>query len=317
LPLPRRAPHRGSVDVDQVAVELYGLAPDEFTAARNQVARIAKDHGDVRGSAAIKALRKPTLAAWLANQLVRTDPDGINDLTELGEQLRAAHLAADGARLRQLTERRHRLVRDLVKTARDHAATLGHTVSGPVAERLSETLDAALVDPGAAQLLRTGQLTSALRHVGFGVVDETGEPAKLAPIAPRIVRRAPAPKTPAKPSVGKPAAKRRADAVDQTMQRRRAVLQARAAELEAAYDDAEAARAGAESEVDAQQHLLSDLAETIERLTEELDHARRRLRAAQRDTSRLERRLAIATRDATGAQRRLEAGRQRLANLDS
>jgi hypothetical protein len=304
------------VNLDQVAVELYGLAPDEFTAARNQIAKTAKDHGDAPGSVAITALRKPTLAAWLANQLVRTDPDGINDLTELGEQLRAAHLAADGARLRQLTERRHRLVRDLVKTARDHAATLGHTVSGPVAERLSETLDAALVDPGAAQLLRTGQLTSALRHVGFGVVDETGEPAKLAPIAPRIVRRAPAPKTPAKPA-GKQAAKRRADAGDQPPQRRRAELQTRADELQAAYDEADAARAGAESELDAQQHLLADLAQTIERLTEELDHARRRLRAAQRDTSRLERRVAIATRDATGAQRRLQAGRQRLANLDS
>ena len=315
LPFPASRAHRGGVDVDQVAVELYGLALEEFTAARNQAAKTARDHGDARGSAAIKVLRKPTLAAWLANQLVRADPDGINDLTELGEKLRAAHLAADGARLRQLTDQRHRLVRGLVKTARDHAASRGHAVSGPVAERLSETLDAALVDPGAAQLLRSGQLTSALRHVGFGVVDETGEPAQLAPIAPRIVRRTLAPKTPAKPS-GKRAAKRRADAGDQTLQRRRAELQAHADELQAAHDAAEAARAAAESELDAQQHLLADLAQTIERLTEELDHARRQLRTAERDTARLERRLAIATRDATGAQRRLEAGRQRLANLD-
>jgi hypothetical protein len=63
--------------------------PDEFTAARNATAKAAKDAGDARGSAAITALRKPTLAAWLANQLVRADPDGIHDLTELGEQLRA------------------------------------------------------------------------------------------------------------------------------------------------------------------------------------------------------------------------------------
>jgi hypothetical protein len=53
----------------------------------------------------------------------------------------------------------------------------GRTVTAAVAERLAETLDAALVDPGAAQLLRGGRLTSALRHVGFGVVDETGQPA--------------------------------------------------------------------------------------------------------------------------------------------
>jgi hypothetical protein len=48
----------------------------------------------------LKALRKPTLAAWLANQLVRTDPGQVNDLTELGDQLREAHLSADGPRRR-------------------------------------------------------------------------------------------------------------------------------------------------------------------------------------------------------------------------
>jgi hypothetical protein len=305
------------MDVDQVAVQLYGLALDEFTAARNAAAKAAKDAGDTRAGTAIKALRKPTLAAWLANQLVRAAPDGIHDLTELGEQLRGAHLAADGARLRHLTEYRHRLVRDLVTTARDHAAVRGQAVSGPVAERLAETLDAALVDPGAAQLLRTGQLTSALRHVGFGVVDETGEPARLAPVAPRIVRRTPARKTSPKPAKKQPEARpKRADTAQDTLRRRRAELQARAGELQLAYDEAEADRADAESKLDAHQQHLADLEQTIQRLTDELEHARRQLRAARRDTRRLERRLTIADRDATGARRRLEAGRQRLANVD-
>jgi hypothetical protein len=84
-----------------------------------------------------------------------------------------------------------------VKTARAHAKDRGRPVSDTVAERLTEALDAALIDPGAAQLLRSDQLTSALRHVGLGVVDETGAPAKFAPIKPRAVRSAPA-KAPAK-----------------------------------------------------------------------------------------------------------------------
>ena len=58
------------VDVAAAALELYGLPPEEFTAARNQVVKQAKDAGDVGSSAALKALRKPTLAAWLANLLV-------------------------------------------------------------------------------------------------------------------------------------------------------------------------------------------------------------------------------------------------------
>lgn len=65
-----RAGHCEEVDLDAVAVELYGLTPDEFTAARNQLAK----NVDGAAAAAIRALRKPTLAAWLANLLVRTDP---------------------------------------------------------------------------------------------------------------------------------------------------------------------------------------------------------------------------------------------------
>ncbi|MFG1626762.1 hypothetical protein [Kribbella sp. NPDC049227] len=176
------------MDVDAVAVELYGLTPEQFTAARNAA---AKDGGDASTGEAIKTLRKPTLAAWLANQLVRADPDGVNDLTELGEQLRQAHASGDGTQLRRLTPRRHSLVQRVVQTARDLAREQGRPVSEQITQRLTEALDAALVDPGAAQLLRSGQLTSALRHVGFGVVDETGEPAQLAPVTPRVVRSRP------------------------------------------------------------------------------------------------------------------------------
>ncbi|WP_405065015.1 hypothetical protein OG558_23975 [Kribbella sp. NBC_01510] len=184
------------VDVAAAALELYGLPPEDFTAARNQVVKQAKDAGD-SSRAAVKALRKPTLAAWLANLLVRIDPDGIAELTDLGEELRQAHVSRDGRRLRELTLRRHGLVHKLVTTARAQARVQGHAVSAPTEQRLTETLDAAVIDPGAAQLLRTGQLTSALRHVGFGVVDETGDPAQLAPMKPRVVRTSP-PKPPRK-----------------------------------------------------------------------------------------------------------------------
>ena len=180
------------MEVDAAVVELYGLPPEQFVAARNRLAKAVRDRGDEAAAAAIGALRKPTVAAWLANQLVRADPDGIHALTELGERLRQAYLTADSASRRELTRRRHVLVGDLVQAASRRAAG-GRRVTGQTAERLTETLDAALVDPGAAQLLRTGQLTSALRHVGFGVVDENGDPARLAPIRPRVVRRAPPP----------------------------------------------------------------------------------------------------------------------------
>jgi hypothetical protein len=291
------------VDLDAVAVELYGLTPDEFTAARNQ---LAKTVGGQTG-AAIKALRKPTLAAWLANLLVRTDPDGVNALTELGEQLRAAHLSADGATLRSLTPKRHALVKELVASDRAEAGRLGRSIAPAVVDRLTETLDAALIDPGAAQLLRTGQLTSALRHVGFGVVDEAGEPAKLAPMKPRAVRKAPVKKT----------TKAQQSGAERALQRRRAELQTHADEVEQEFQQAEKERAEAESVLDAHQHHVTDLQATIDRLSEELDQARQQLKTTQRETARLERALDRATRAAALTRRRRDAQLERLAAFDA
>jgi hypothetical protein len=38
--------HCGGVDIDRAVLELYGLAPEEFTAARNALVKAAKDAGD-------------------------------------------------------------------------------------------------------------------------------------------------------------------------------------------------------------------------------------------------------------------------------
>ncbi|MFD6056382.1 hypothetical protein ACFWE1_17565, partial [Agromyces sp. NPDC060279] len=126
------------MDVDAV-VELYGLPPERFTTARDRLATALKEAGDASGSAAVKALRKPTMAAWLANHLVRVAPDQIAVLTEFGDELRAVVLAGDGTRLRKLTPRRHDLVQRLVATARSEAAATGRAVTPTVAERLAET----------------------------------------------------------------------------------------------------------------------------------------------------------------------------------
>ncbi|GAA3558654.1 hypothetical protein [Kribbella ginsengisoli] len=295
------------MDLTRVAVELYGLTPEEFTPARSRLAKSA----DATTAAAIRALQKPTRAAWLANLLVRTDPDGVNDLTELGEELRAAHLSADGPRLRALTRKRHALVRQLVASARREAKQLGRTVTPTVADRLTETLDAALVDPGSAQLLRSGQLTSALRHIGFGVIDETGQPAKLPPTKPRAVRSTPAKKT----RTARTEAGPDHSGAEHALQRRRAELQTRANEVENDYREAEQKRSEAEAALDANQHHVADLQATLQRLTDELDHTRQQLQSTQRETSKLERALDKATRAAASAERRRNAHQQRLTAL--
>ena len=63
------------VDVDAV-VELYGLPLTASLLPAIGWPLELKDRGNTSRSAAVKALRKPTTAAWLANHLVRVAPTG-------------------------------------------------------------------------------------------------------------------------------------------------------------------------------------------------------------------------------------------------
>jgi hypothetical protein len=178
-----------------------------------------------------------------------------------------------------------------VQTARDLAQEHGRPVSDQIAQRLTETLDAAPVDPGAAQLLRSGQLTSALRNVGFGVVDETAEPAQLAPVKPRVVRSRPKP-----PATRATKPGRKPSTVDATLRRRRAELESRAQEAKTDYTAAEAERVDPEAHLDAHEHLIADLTTTVQRLNDELEQPRQQLRDANRRTKRLKAARDRATR---------------------
>ncbi|MGV9626683.1 hypothetical protein ACWDTB_08880, partial [Streptomyces sp. NPDC003487] len=110
------------MDLDTVADELYGLRPEDFTAARNARAAEARKAGDRALAGEIARLRRPSLSAWAGNLLVRERPDAVAPLLELGEGLRQAHRELDGGRLRELTRRQGSLVSALARQARQLAA---------------------------------------------------------------------------------------------------------------------------------------------------------------------------------------------------
>ena len=64
--------------------QLYQLSLDEFTAARNALAK-------QRGDAAIKKLEKPTLAAWAVNQLYWRERKLYDEVIKTSTQVRTAH----------------------------------------------------------------------------------------------------------------------------------------------------------------------------------------------------------------------------------
>ncbi|MFB7981583.1 hypothetical protein [Streptomyces vinaceus] len=168
------------VDVDVVADELYGLAPERFTEARDERAARARKAGQAGAAKAIAGLRRPTRAAYASNLLVRRRPEEVAAFLELGEALRGAQRSLDGSRLRALSHQRHAVVAALARTARQLAEEEGRALGEGVAHEVEQTLHAALADPGAAEQWSGGRLSTGLSPpVGF-----TGLPEK-APVRPR------------------------------------------------------------------------------------------------------------------------------------
>ncbi|MGI5478999.1 hypothetical protein [Streptomyces lavendofoliae] len=170
------------MDLESVAEELYGLRPDHFTAARDARAAEARKAGDRVLADAVRSLRRPTLAAWVSNLLVRERPDEARSLAALGDGLRRAHHELDGERLRELSRKQHAVVTALARQARQLAADAGQPVGDPVQQEVEATLHAVLADPAAAGEWAAGRLVKPLSApVGFD--------AALTDVAPERQRR--------------------------------------------------------------------------------------------------------------------------------
>ncbi|MFD5322031.1 hypothetical protein [Streptomyces sp. NPDC127098] len=150
-------------NLDDVPDELYGLAPEEFTARRDAAAASARRAGDRELARRVKALRRPTLAAWASNLLVRVHADEKERFLALGEALRQAQEQLDADRLRELLAQRHTLVAALAEQAADAAAEAGHRLGEAARRDVEGTLLAALADPEAARAWSAGHLTHPLR----------------------------------------------------------------------------------------------------------------------------------------------------------
>jgi hypothetical protein len=277
------------VDFEEAADALYAAPAADFIARRNELAKRLKADGDPDGSTRLKALRKPTVAAWITNLVSRKAPDELDDLLALGDEFREATADLDGDRLRDLTPRRHQLLDKLAKEAAQLAGEEGQKISADVGQKLRETLDAALVDPAAGDAVREGRLSSALRHVGFGVVDENGEPSNVTPLTDER-RQAARDRRKAKQAESDSAQEQHeASQREQAEQEEREA--AERAKAREAFEDAVAAAQTAEAKVedldtqlDRAREALSEAQALVHRLGAELDEARRSARDAQKES---------------------------------
>lgn len=288
-------------DLLEIADELYALPLAEFTPARDARVR------ELRGTplaAPVKALRKPSTAAWVVNLLVRREAAQVEQVLSVGAALREAQQAMSAGELRALTRQRRQVTAAVTTQARRLAAEEGLRVTEAVAEQVEGTLTAAMVDEGCGRAVRSGLLVGALTTTGVEAMSADDVARSLA--VPEALgfsatpREAPVPGPPELHVVPDPdrAAKARAAAEER--------LAAAAEDHEAAratFDEAsgeverlEASQLQVQAEIDELRRRMADLEDRSEALEEDLAEAEE-----VRDGAAAELRTATAERDAAQA----------------
>jgi hypothetical protein len=158
------------------AAELYRRPRDEFVQARSALARRLRQAGDREAADAVARLRRPSLGAWVVDQLAATAPDLVADLLAAATDAMEAQrsIAGDGGQaLREASSRVHALLDEVGRRSRAVIEAAGHPVTEATLSRARTTAQAAAGGGRAErQALLCGTLDRDLDPSGFGLPDE-------------------------------------------------------------------------------------------------------------------------------------------------
>ncbi|MEO8966014.1 MAG: hypothetical protein ABI355_00375 [Solirubrobacteraceae bacterium] len=153
--------------------DLYGLPLERFVTERAALTKALRTAGSRERATEVASLRKPSVAAWAVNQLVRAHRREVAALFAAGDGLEHAQAklltgGGDAQALRAAVERERGTVDELTGLARGLLSSDGHQLTQTTLARVSESLHAAALDPDARAQVRDGCLARELRHIGLG-----------------------------------------------------------------------------------------------------------------------------------------------------
>jgi hypothetical protein len=291
------------MDLSSIAQDLYAAPPAEFIEARTDSVAAARAAGDSELSKAIGALRKPSAAAAAVNLLARHSEELLQEVVDLGDELRAAQEHGDGQRLRALNEERKALLKRVAAEGAELAEEHDLSYGPAVARGVDETIKAALADPRAAEAVQAGLLVTALSGAGLGFIDLADSVAlpnfELKPRESQPKER----RLRAVPDLPDPSTAR-LDAAREAL--KDATELAETAETD--LDESEAAR-------DANESTRTELHKRLDALKQELKELQDEVSAADDAVRDLDRAVVQATKARDAAHKELTRAKERLDRL--
>ena len=167
-------PHSGEID------RLYSLPLEEFTRERDELAKRLRKGGDRDSAATIKALKKPSVAAWAVNQVRRDRPEDVRNLLEVTEELHRVYAALSSAgareRLGEAADMQRDLIRSLVRCAQQLLEAGGHGANEQTLNKVADTFRAAALDDELREQVSAGRVVKEQRAAGLGPLDSLPKP---------------------------------------------------------------------------------------------------------------------------------------------
>lgn len=304
---------------------LYRLPPDEFTAARNTLAKTTAG----AGAAAVKQLAKPPIAAWAVNQVYWQQRDVYEALLGASKELRQTHkaiLSGKSGDVRAAGKAHEAAVETALKAALSLLAEHGHPATDVTRQAMVTTLRALPADDAPGRLSRVLQPGGFEMLAGLSIAG--GVPRQAGARTASAAAPAPAARTDGKKSTrgGRPPAKGVAPAAPRPAPRAaarareaavRALRELRDAEHTARREEFEAARAARDADKAGRQ--LERAREALAAAQQEVDDAEAAVteaaglkEAAEKRASAADLALAAARTRAEGARRNGNAGAEKL-----
>ncbi|MGY2875334.1 chromosome segregation ATPase [Marmoricola sp. URHA0025 HA25] len=207
--------------------------------------------------------------------LIRREAEQIDQVLALGESLRAAAESMSGEDLRALTRQRRQLTHALAGTARDLAHEQDVRLTDTVVDQVEGMLTAAMLDPVAAQVVRSGLVLTAFTSTGISELDVQAVCAVPEAVGKSHRATTTERQAPSLHLVPEDDRVRREAAQDEVDEASRAVDEARAEldEVEAGLKTLHARRLQLQGEIDELRRRLAELEDDVDAVDEDLEEA--------------------------------------------
>jgi len=164
------------MSLDDAADQLYGSSLEDFVGERTRLVKELRAAGEPGDAESLARSRKPTVAAWVLNQLARRNRRDVDLLLDAGHRLREAQASALAGGDREAFARAQKAQSEMLRRLRGDAERLLEKTRGgasaSIVNQVEQALRASAVSEAGREALARGRFVEPQRAEGFDVVSQ-------------------------------------------------------------------------------------------------------------------------------------------------